>query len=341
MNYIFLIHLLIKNKKEVYLPINFSTEKKMKNQSPNKKENSFLFSTSLIFEQNIDKLWIHLKDLSAETKIVHFLDNFKFIKGENTWTPGNIFSLYWIGVSNIEIKCISSFSTRMKKKIKWKFKCDIGISYYKTMILYRITDNNKTLVKIIITRCEKNKLVDFSPQMNYYMNLQYDILNYQSKYLNNIIKDKSIFQSCIIDKNHEKIWDFVIDFKNISKLCPDFVQNIEYKGEKNEVGSFLKFSILDSKKVSFYKITKFETPIKTNIYRCQFEAVGTDIINIPFLAEIQLILIKPNNTYFSILLNFKESSSEEIVNNFLIKLKNLINKIKEYVKENEKEFNIE
>ena len=173
------------------------------------------------------------------------------------------------------------------------------------------------------------------------MNLQYDILNYQSKYLNNIIKDKSIFQSCIIDKNHKKIWDFVIDFKNISKLCPDFVQNIEYKGEKNEVGSFLKFSIWDSKKVSFYKITKFETPIKTNIYRCQFEAVGTDIINIPFLAEIQLILIKPNNTYFSILLNFKESSSEEIVNNFLIKLKNLINKIKEYVKENEKEFNIE
>ena len=79
----------------------------MKNQSPNKKENSFLFSTSLIFEQNIDKLWIHLKDLSAETKIVHFLDNFKLIKGENTWTSGNIFSLYWIGVSNIEIKCIS------------------------------------------------------------------------------------------------------------------------------------------------------------------------------------------------------------------------------------------
>ena len=254
----------------------------MKNQSPNKKENSFLFSTSLIFEQNIDKLWIHLKDLSAETKIVPFLDNFKFIKGENTWTSGNTFSLYWIGVSNIEIKCISSFSTRMKKKIKWKFKCDIGISYYKTMILYRITDNNKTLVKIIITRCEKNKLIDFSPQMNYYMNLQYDILNYQSKYLNNIIKDKSIFQSCIIDKNHEKIWDFVIDFKNISKLCPDFVQNIKYKGEKNEVGSFLKFSIFDSKKVSFYKITKFEVPIKTNIYKCQFEAFGTDIINIPF-----------------------------------------------------------
>ena len=72
----------------------------MKNQSPSKKESSFLFSTSLIFDENIDKLWLHLKDLSAETKIVDFLDNFKFIKGENTWTSGNTFSIYWIGVSN-------------------------------------------------------------------------------------------------------------------------------------------------------------------------------------------------------------------------------------------------
>ena len=76
----------------------------MKNQSPSKKESSFLFSTSLIFDENIDKLWLHLKDLSAETKIVDFLDNFKLIKGENTWTSLNNFSLYWIGVSNIEIK---------------------------------------------------------------------------------------------------------------------------------------------------------------------------------------------------------------------------------------------
>ena len=79
------------------------------------------------------------------------------------------------------------------------------------MILYRITNNNKTLVKFNMTRCEKNKLIDFSPQMNYYyINLQHDILNYQSKYLNSIIKDKVIFLSCIINKNSAKIWDFLI-----------------------------------------------------------------------------------------------------------------------------------
>ena len=151
----------------------------MTNQSPIKKEGSFLFSTSLIFDENIDKLWLFLKDLNLETKIIEFLDNFKLVKGVNTWTAGNLFSLYWVGVSNIEVKCISSFSSRMKKKIKWKFRCDIGISYFKTMILYRITNEDKTLVKVIVTRCEKNKLIDFSPQMNYYANLQYQILDMQ------------------------------------------------------------------------------------------------------------------------------------------------------------------
>ena len=94
--------------------------------------------------------------------------------------------------------------------------------------------------------------------------------------------------------------------------------------------------------MNFYKITKFEAHTKTNIYKCKFEAIGTDILNIPKIIEIQIILIKPNNkTYFSFLLDFKEESSEELINKSEIKLKNIINKIKEYIKENEKEFNIE
>ena len=280
----------------------------MKNQSPSKKEGSFLFSTSLIFDENIDKLWLHLKDLSAETKIVDFLDNFKLIKGENTWTSGNTFSIYWIGVSNIEIKCISSKATRMKKKIKWKFMCDIGINYYKTMILYRITESDKTLVKIIMTRVEKNKLIDFSPQLSYYINLQYDILNFQAKYLQNLKKDKNVYQSCIIDKNLKKIWDFLL------YSC-------------------------DLKKVLFYRITKFLTPIKAKSYKWQIEAVGTDLTDVPVYIEMQVSLIEQNKTYFSLLFNFKNKSDEGRVNKLEVNLKNLINKIKEYINENEKEFN--
>ena len=64
------------------------------------KDDSFLFLTSLIFEENIDKLWLYLRDLSFETTNIDFLDNFKYIKGDNTWTIGNICSIYWVGVTH-------------------------------------------------------------------------------------------------------------------------------------------------------------------------------------------------------------------------------------------------
>ena len=57
---------------------------KVKKKYSYNKEDYFLFSTSLIFDENIDTLWLYLKDLTEETKNIEFLDNFKFIKGENT-----------------------------------------------------------------------------------------------------------------------------------------------------------------------------------------------------------------------------------------------------------------
>lgn len=313
----------------------------MNKQPQTMKESSFLFSTSLIFDENIDKLWLFLKDLSIETKLTHFLDNFKFIKGDNTWTIGNIFSIYWVGVSNIEIKCLSSFVTRMKKKIKWKFKCEIGISYYKSVVLYRITNDNKTLVKVTLSKCENNKLIDINPQMSYYVSLQSDILNFQSKYLQSIKKDKVIYQSCIIDKNHSKLWNFLIDLKHIDIFCPGIIKNVEYKGAYNEIGTFIKFYICHLNKICFYRISKFVTPIKTKTYTCLFAAVGTDIGNSPSFIEVQMTIIDEKKTFFSVLFNFENKPNMDFIDTFDNNLKNIINKMKQYIKENEKDFNID
>ena len=129
----------------------------------------------------------------------------------------------------------------MKKKIKWKFICDIGISYYKTMILYRVSTGDKTLVKLNIYRGEENKLVDFHPQLQYYLNLQYDILLFQSKYLQGLKKNKKVFHSFIKNNNYLKVWNFIINFKNLSNLFPEIMKNVEYNGPYNEIGTFVKF----------------------------------------------------------------------------------------------------
>jgi len=301
-------------------------------------EDSFLFSTSLIFDENIDKLWLYLKDLSAESKNIEFLDKFKFIKGENTWTIGNIFSLYWVGVTNIEITCISTKVTNTKKKIKWKFNCEIGINYYKTMILYRISADDKTLVKFNFYRCDKNNLIDVDSQLDYYLNLQHNILISQSKYLQSLKKKKHAFQSFIIDNNYLKIWNFVTDLKKLSNLFPEIIKNVEKNGPFNEVGSFFKFYHNNLKKTIFLKITEFSTPINRKTYKCRFETIGTNIGRFPQIIEIQITIISSNKTFISCFYTFNENIDNKEVNIFELNLRIIINNITKYIKENNEQF---
>ena len=89
-----------------------------------------LFSTSLVFEQNIDTLWLYLRDLNSIIKANDFFENLQFIKGNNTWVKGNIFSFNWIGLTRLKIECIYIKSNINKKIIVWKAKAHIGISFY-------------------------------------------------------------------------------------------------------------------------------------------------------------------------------------------------------------------
>ena len=310
----------------------------MDNQSSAKKEDSFLFSASLVFDENIDKLWLVLKDLSTEVKVTYFQDNLKYIKGNNTWTVGNIFTLYWVGVSNIKAKCISSTETRMKKKIKWQMVCDIGISFYEEMVLYRITKDDKTLVKIIITRFQKNKLIDYHSQIDYYTKLHNEILKSLSKHFKSIKQDKIIYQSCILDKNHLKIWNYAINFKNIENLYPEFVRNVEYNGLHNEVYAFIKCYFVEIKRLCYFRIIKYIVPIKKKTYKCIFQAIGTDLGNIPIIVELEVTIIGEDKSYFSLLFNFSNQYDDNIVNIFENNLKIMFEKIKDYIRKNEKEF---
>ena len=305
-------------------------EKKTNKKISSKKvrDDSFLFSTSLIFDENIDKLWLCFKDISFETSNIDFLDDFKYIKGDNTWTVGNKCSLYWIGVTHLTAKCMSVTVDRTRKKIKWKFKCDIGISYYKTLILYRITQNGKTLVKICITRTEKkNNLVDISQSLNYYSNMQYNILLQLSKYLQSIKKDIILYDSCIINENYLKIWNLISNLKNYSHLISDYMSNMEFKGPINEIGSFIKYFDTKLQKTVFLKIIVYDVSNQKKCWKFSLEAIGTDIVNVPKISEIKLFIIDDNKFQISFLHKFAYNSDPEFIKNFDINKKDIFKRI--------------
>ena len=293
-------------------------------------EKSNLLTTSLIFDQNIDALWLYLKDFNNTVKAMDFFENLQFIKGNNTWNEGNIFSFNWIGLTHIEGKCIGIKSTSNKKIIIWKAKGDIGINFYKTLCLYRITKNNKTLVKSIISRTEhKNELIDFSGSRNYYLSTEFSILENTSKLLNNMKKDIKSYESCIINANYLKVWEFITDLKKLSEIAPIIGSKIEYSREKLKVGSFIKYYIDVLKKTVFFKITGVEMPKNMRNWIYKLESIGVNVKNVPIYIENKLTIIDENKTQLSILHIFSYNTDQKFVDIFNINKKEIM---KKYVK---------
>ena len=300
-------------------------------------EDSLLFSTSLIFEQNIDKLWLFLRDLNNEIKIVDYLQNLKYLKGDNTWTSGNIFSVNWIGLTPLKIKCINTEVDRNKKVIKWKIKGDIGIKYYKTVYLYRIEQNHKTLVKNVISQTEKkNELIDYKTTRNYYQNLDYKILVSKSNYLNNLNEKIIVYESCIIKKNYLKVWEFISDIQKVFKMCFS-EKNIYYSEPNIKEGIFIKFYYDELRATVFLKIKEIKCPKKKKSWQIKLETISSKIDKLPNYVEFKITIINNEKTHLSILHNYPYNLNQDIINSNKIKIKEVIKKIKQNFEEQKEE----
>ncbi len=296
-------------------------------------EDTLLFSTSLIFEQNIEKLWLFLRDLNNEIKIIDYLENLKYTKGDNTWTIGNKCEVNWVGLTHLKFKCISIITNKDKKVIKWRGKGKIGIKYYRTLYLYRITLDQKTLVKIVVCQPEnENELKDFKSSRPYFLNLEYKILQDKSKYLNNLNEDINIYESCIIKNNYLKVWEFILDFKKMCKVA-DFIYDIEYNDSILKEGSFIKYYSIETNKNVFMRILEIKRLQKRKSWWIRFETISTNLQKIPKFIEYKITIIDKEKVQLSLLHKFSSDSSQEFINNYKNKIKGVIKKYKNYFEE--------
>ena len=266
-----------------------------------------------------------------------YLENLKFLKGDNSWTSGNICSVNWIGLTPLKFKCIYTEVDRNKKVIKWKVKGDIGIKYYKTMHLYRIAQNHKTLVKSVVSQTEKkNELIDYKTTRNYFLNLEYNILVSKSNYLNNSNENIISFESCIIKKNYLKVWEFISDFQKLYKLCIS-EKYIYYSAPNIKEGIFIKFYNDELRDNVYMKIKEIKCPKKKKSWQIKLETVSSKIDKLPKYIVYKITIIDNEKTHLSILHNFPCNLNKDIINIYKIKIKELIKKIKQNFEEQKEE----
>lgn len=303
------------------------------------------FTKSFIFEENIDRLWLFLCDLNNETKAIDYLDNLKFLKGNKTFIKGNIFSVNWIGLTLLQYECIFLKDEDDRKIIKWKAKGDIGLNFIRSLYLYKITQNNNTLVKVSVSLIEKETdLIDYNPSKNYFSNLEYNILLDKSKSLKNSKEDIFLFGSCIINKNFFKIWKIILNFKKLSNIYPIKGEKIQFNEPIVKVGVFIKMFIEELKITTFMKVIEIKTFKKRKSWLIKLETIGAFITNLPKAMEYKIIMIDNYKTQFSITYFFPFNINPDIIQKFEMIKKDALKIYKKTIEEDnegdEKENNI-
>ena len=308
--------------------------KNIEKQDNKKEQENYFFTASIILDENIDRVWsfiinpIYFKQIYPKDFI-----NFKFNKINSSFLPGDEFTFYWIGLSNIHSKIISIKNNPIIKKLTLDISLNIGIYYRKTFNLYKTTNNNTTLLKIILSKmpnkeCDHDNFISFTKlNPNLYASHFHNI----NKMIKMSCDNLSLTESFIVNKNNNISWNIMTDFQKLSSLNPKFGENFIYQGDKYKKNSFVKFFHPKTKDYIFMTVKLVDKKINKNKWIYALETFGADIKYIKQNFQIQINKINENRTQISLIHIFKQTLSKEFKENFIQKKYEFMKKIKEYI----------
>ena len=129
------------------------------------------------------------------------------------------------------------------------------------------------------------------------------------------------YESCIINTNYIKVWNFIVDIKKMSEISPFMITKIEYYDINFKVGSFAKYYLEKLNLTVFIRIIDIQIPKKGKVWLYKLETVGTNINNLPKITEYKINIINNEKTKLSILHKFSSDTSQDFLNYFKINIK--------------------
>ena len=297
-------------------------------------EKNDLLVVSYVSEENIDRCWIFFSDiLKCEGSPSNIVTNYHLDKGKNTYTIGNEFSCYWIGISNIHYKCIESKNSYAIRKISWIIALDIGFSIRKTYLIYPITNDNKSLIKLnleLIT--ENNEPMNFEETKDYYYQLQYKIINKIIKVMDASKEYHFIYESFIVKKGQIICWNNIINLKKIGEVMSGNIgHNFISNGDPEKIGTFWRCELKNENKLIFIIVKNISKPKKRNTWKYCLETFGTQINNIRQTVEINIVKINNETSQISILIKYLEKLNKNLYDYKKKRIKKVIPKIKTFI----------
>lgn len=139
-----------------------------------------------IVPDDINRVWVFSRNAAILSILdPSFISQVNLTKGTDTWTEGNEYQAYWVGVSSFRSKCVKVVNEPNRKIIQWRLDLEINLTFEKTLQLYKITDYDTTLIILKMVQLI-NKTVDtifMDDEKKFYWNLYNNLLNKFIKYL--------------------------------------------------------------------------------------------------------------------------------------------------------------
>lgn len=294
-------------------------------------EASLIFELSYTFTQSIERVWYVMKNYSL----------IKILKQEVVFpikvineTPER-FKLHstvsgeFYNTIPFNGTIIKSINLPQMKKVTALLK--FGDEHHITtkIALYKITENNKSLITWIIKYkdIESKNMVNldcFQSSWEIFMRKIEKILNETSL---NLFQ----FEGCIISANMNDIWNFCIDPSKLKKIAP--LLPIESDKENIEIKKGETYTMKNYKKNGFYNVKILELEKKKNLnkWKLTFEAFD-GIPKIPY-QKVSIILTKVNYNDCQLVINheFKEPVEQKIIYDLCKEKRYLLNCLKDYL----------
>ena len=292
---------------------------------------------SYIIDTNIETFYIYLKELLSLNN--EDSTNYLFIKGNNKWKIGNKFIYVWSKTYKLYIQIIEMIEEYDKIKITWEIETEFGFHYIKSYNLYRVTANEQTLVKIIITFREyiSYNLLSLSQKKYFNSFINKEAFIQKSKSIEKLKENSISYESCIINTNYHEVWDFITDLKNLSNLAPIIGTKLEIWGKPLQVGSFWKCYLKNYNKTAYLKIIKIEKNEKRNRWLYALETVGSYLFSFQqHEVEYCFTKIDEEKMQLSLVHKFSKKIDKNRLNILNVNKKDVLKRVKRYFDINNK-----
>lgn len=296
--------------------------------------NTNIFSFTMIFNENISRVWTILLDAANIHKIYpQFSNNYNIVKAKNTSTVGSEFHYNWIGVSMLRCKNVQIIDEETRKIIVREVQADIGISYMKTYQLYEITDTNKCLLKVNMKKMltKVNDQINLESAGEFFKETDINLFYKLKEFIFNSREYLVDRESFILNYGMEKTWELTTDLSLRAKIIPGLGNDFHYQGDPMKEGSFIKYYIPFLNKVVFLMVKKVIKNKKRNKWIYEYETFGSDKNVIKADIQIMLTKINDNRTFVSIIDTFKQRVSKQFRDNFKYNKRNIIKEIMNYL----------